>query len=509
MQTARERVSFFAEQARHRRSARRWSLAWGAAAVTMGAPLSALLTPLVFLLAVLAVRAADLLAPVPEALYAALHRLVLLLPRALAAIDSDAATLRRVGELAPGLAILLLPGLAAVALLWLAVRALLLRDGGDAVQLALGARPPRLDDAEERQLVHAVEEMALAAGAPPPRVLLIDRPDANAAIIGTSPADATLVIHRGTLDRLGRDETQAVLAHLVAAVATGELALSVSALAVYQTIGLLLAAGDALCTFSPAAWRELARVVRWAVPGGREVPAAEVAEMLAGDPLRLRRDGLFPASDAASDPATASTAWQRALERWPVLHGLLLPLLPFYLYLFFLRAEVAFLRYLLVDPLVQRVLRARCYLADAGAVQLTRYPDALARALTGLAAAAEPPPGDGRLDHLFVIAPATTPGGGERSRRLGGPHPPLAKRLERLRAMGAGAPAEVAAAATVRSRRRRGGRAGWGLTLLLVPLLLLAAYLLAFVVAIFTAVAVGGALLVALLGIWAVDRLLL
>ena len=505
------RVSFFDQQVRHRRAARRWSALWGAGVVLIGAPLSALLTPLVFLVVVLAVRAADLVLPVPEAAYAALRAVVRIGPEALALLDLDRLTPAIVIARLPGLAALLLPGLGAALLLWLALRTVLRRDGAGGLLEALGARESRPDDPEERQLVNLVEEMAIAAGAPAPRVLLLDRADPNAAAVGSSPADAVLIVHRGVLDRLDRDRTQALIGHLVAAVAAGDLGLSLSALAVDRTIGLLLTAGDALFTWSPSAWRDLGRVVRWALPGGRDEPAHALAELLERDLMSIRDDGLFPVGEEKP------TRWRRALDRWPFLHVILLPFLPLFLLLFFVRAEIHFLRFLLVDPLVTLVLRARCHLADAGAVRLTRYPDALAGALERLRGEATAPPGGGRLDHLFVIGPereagsgSAGAGGAERSRLIA-PHPPVRKRLRRLAAMGAAADrgeAPAAAAGRRAGRRLRGGPVAWLAMLVLVPLLLLAGYLLAVLVAFFFLAAAALALLVALGGLALVGKLL-
>ena len=59
--------------------------------------------------------------------------------------------------------------------------------------LALKAREPNQSDLKELRLADVVQEMAIAAGLPAPRVMLIDAPGANAAAIGTSPEDARIV----------------------------------------------------------------------------------------------------------------------------------------------------------------------------------------------------------------------------------------------------------------------------------------------------------------------------
>jgi hypothetical protein len=102
-------------------------------------------------------------------------------------------------------------------------------------------------------------------------------------------------------------------------------------------------------------------------------------------------------------------------------------------------------RGLIAEPLVTLVWRARRYLADAMAVQLTRNPDGLASALERLGSQATEVPGGAWADYLFIV---TERGGGRRRagagdapRGLGGsagdPHPTVERRVRRLRAMGA------------------------------------------------------------------------
>jgi hypothetical protein len=60
---------------------------------------------------------------------------------------------------------------------------------------------------------------------------------------------------------------------------------------------------------------------------------------------------------------------------------------------------------LFVDPILRRGWRARKHLADATAVELTRNPDAVARALAKLANTADLLPGAAWASHLFVVGP--------------------------------------------------------------------------------------------------------
>src|SRR5207302_4259570 len=65
----------------------------------------------------------------------------------------------------------------------------------------------------ERQLVNVVEEMAIAAGVPRPRIWIVDDPDPNAFATGTDPLHSHVAVTQGLLDLCTRDELQGVIAH--------------------------------------------------------------------------------------------------------------------------------------------------------------------------------------------------------------------------------------------------------------------------------------------------------
>src|SRR5438105_3209706 len=99
--------------------------------------------------------------------------------------------------------------LAAAAIAWYAYRT-----GPQKVLWSTGAREivdPRTD--KERQLVNVVEEMAIAAGVPRPRIWIVDDPDPNAFATGTDPLHSHVAVTRGLLDLCTRDELQGVIAH--------------------------------------------------------------------------------------------------------------------------------------------------------------------------------------------------------------------------------------------------------------------------------------------------------
>lgn len=83
---------------------------------------------------------------------------------------------------------------------------------GDKVVLFLmGARPA--DPGQHQQLVNVVDEMAIAAGLKPPKVYVIPSAASNAFATGRSPATASLAITSGLMERLNREELQAVIGH--------------------------------------------------------------------------------------------------------------------------------------------------------------------------------------------------------------------------------------------------------------------------------------------------------
>jgi heat shock protein HtpX len=66
---------------------------------------------------------------------------------------------------------------------------------------------------EEKQLVNVVEEMAIAAGLPRPKVYVVDDPDPNAFTTGRDASSSCIAVTTGLLAVVNRDELQAVIAH--------------------------------------------------------------------------------------------------------------------------------------------------------------------------------------------------------------------------------------------------------------------------------------------------------
>ena len=84
--------------------------------------------------------------------------------------------------------------------------------GGDKMVLAASrAREITHDDAPV--LFNVVEEMAIAAGLPMPKVYIIDDSAPNAFATGRDPEHASIAVTSGLLEKLNRDELQGVIAH--------------------------------------------------------------------------------------------------------------------------------------------------------------------------------------------------------------------------------------------------------------------------------------------------------
>jgi heat shock protein HtpX len=83
---------------------------------------------------------------------------------------------------------------------------------GDKLVLAVsGAK--QVDDTSAPQLMNVVREISLAANVPPPAVYLIDDTAPNAFATGRDPEHASIAVTTGLLQKLDREELQAVIAH--------------------------------------------------------------------------------------------------------------------------------------------------------------------------------------------------------------------------------------------------------------------------------------------------------
>jgi Zn-dependent protease with chaperone function len=238
-----DRESFFEAQRRHRRTPWRLSAVCVAAVAIMGIPLSLVLTPVLYTLVLVLAHLADLVVPIPESFWQALAAGASLMIRVIGGFLGEEAP-APMAETIVGLAAMLLPGAVAMVLIWLGLCLFFLRAGVGGTLSALRAREPRDGDPEERQLVNVVEEMAVAAGLRPPRVMLLDSDVANAAAIGSSSDDATVVVSRRMLDELDRDEAQGVIGDLLGSTGNGDIRISLIIASIFQAYGLLISLVD-------------------------------------------------------------------------------------------------------------------------------------------------------------------------------------------------------------------------------------------------------------------------
>lgn len=81
---------------------------------------------------------------------------------------------------------------------------------------------------DERRLINVVQEMSLASGVPVPKIFILeDEKSINAFAAGTSADRAAVAVSRGALDKLSRDELQAVVGHEFSHILNGDMRLNI------------------------------------------------------------------------------------------------------------------------------------------------------------------------------------------------------------------------------------------------------------------------------------------
>ncbi|UJD03605.1 zinc metalloprotease HtpX [Streptococcus infantis] len=100
-----------------------------------------------------------------------------------------------------------------------------------------GAR--EVDRNEEPVLYHVVEDMAMVAQTPMPRVYVIDDPGLNAFATGSNPQNAAVAATSGLLEIMNREELEAVIGHEVSHIRNLDIRISTIAVALASAITLL------------------------------------------------------------------------------------------------------------------------------------------------------------------------------------------------------------------------------------------------------------------------------
>jgi Zn-dependent protease with chaperone function len=409
-----DRISFFEEQARHRRATWRVSVLCALAIAVTAIPFSAIVGPVFYGVVALGLRITGLFTPLPDTVWVPFRLAWQMMDQLVDKLDrlgwSD--TLYVVGTILA----LLSPGILGIILTWAWLRMVLTSDGVGGVLLQLGAREPVPGDLEEHQLVNVVTEMAIAAGLKPPQVLLIDAPVANAAAIGTGPDNAKVIVTRRLLDELDRDETQGVLGHLIGSIGNGDLRIGVLILSVFQTLGILSTVLD--LPISGQARQSMFRFMKSLIPGrNKNQSSAVIAASLLAESMGDRRMNEINVIMNAPDAASVNPVMKIILNirRFVLIPPMLLSL--------FGKMVLTVIGSLLMGQSIAWAWRTRRFLADATAVQLARNPDGLRRALEALAARAGLIPGGQWASHLFIV------GGGVATERA------TAEHMQRMAAM--------------------------------------------------------------------------
>lgn len=83
---------------------------------------------------------------------------------------------------------------------------------GDKIALAVN-RAKEVSDEIAPDLHNVIENLAIAAGVPKPKIYVIDSPALNAFATGRDPVHASVAVTTGLLSRLNRTELEGVLAH--------------------------------------------------------------------------------------------------------------------------------------------------------------------------------------------------------------------------------------------------------------------------------------------------------
>jgi Zn-dependent protease with chaperone function len=158
-------------------------------------------------------------------------------------------------------------------------QALRLREGSESIARLLGARRvlPETRDTLERRLVNIAEEMAIAAGTPVPALYLMDKePGVNVLVVTSETSSPTLMLTRGALQTLNRDELQGVIAHQFSRIVKGEAQASLRTVALLTGLASLPYAGG-VC----------ASLIKMALARGSAYSADAASAQFTGNPVGI------------------------------------------------------------------------------------------------------------------------------------------------------------------------------------------------------------------------------
>jgi Zn-dependent protease with chaperone function len=283
----------------------------------------------------------------------------------------------------PSLALALLPGIALLTLASLAVnRALQLSPLFDA-NLDIG-RPIDASKPTEQRIRNTIEEMAIAASLPAPKVCMIEG-GKNAAVVGRDSSYTTVLIGDDLLTNLNRDQIQALAAMMVASIANGDIAIGRQTTLTLGLFALVSRSSTGFLNRKTAARTiKLISAVLFPTKKNATYILTELAEPLDND---TATDDVA-STDQNKVVTTIKALW--AFILFPVMLGGLV---------------VGLLSSIGLSSGIAYLWRQRKYMADATAVRLTRNPDALVSALDLSANSAGPLIEANWASHMQIISP--------------------------------------------------------------------------------------------------------
>lgn len=257
---------------------------------------------------------------------------------------------------------------------WL-VMLLISLSSGDRILLASSGAIPVTADVHP-VLFNVVDEMMIAANLPKmPKVYIINDPSPNAFATGRNPENASVAVTAGLLTKLNRDELQGVIAH------------------------------------------EVSHIVH------RDILFVTLASVILGSVVlisQIMTRSMFYGSMGSRRRYASSRSNQGGAQ----------------LLIIFIAVFFAILAPIFVQLLYFALSRRREYLADAGAVRLTRYPEGLASALEKIAAASTTLQTANKATAPMYIA---NPFRARKAAEWTSTHPPIEERIRILRNMSHGA----------------------------------------------------------------------
>jgi Zn-dependent protease with chaperone function/uncharacterized tellurite resistance protein B-like protein len=236
-----------------------------------------------------------------------------------------------------------------------------LSSGGRQVAESLGGR--RVRPGDNKKLLNIVEEMCIASGLPMPEVYVLEEEKSiNAFAAGYSPSDAVIAVTQGALDNLDREQLQGVIAHECSHILNGDMKINLRLIGAVHGILLLFLTG----------WQIL-RHIRVFRGSGKKGGGAIIAVLAVALILIV----------------VGAVGW------------------------------------LFASLIKAAVNRQREYLADAAAVQFTRNPSGLAKALRSIATKAGLLKSEraAEVSHLFFAEGISS---------LFATHPPIQERIRLL-----------------------------------------------------------------------------